>query len=532
MFALLTIAGQASALTCDSASISTIAPLGSVITSAQTVSGGSGSYCQVTAAINSSNSNATINYEISLPPPSVWNARLAFIGNAIFGGQLPPVSWADYTRALQNFYAVVGTDTGHQTNAKVDASWALGNSAAIADFDYLAVHEVKVAAQALISSYYGNSPVYSYFDGCSTGGRQGIVEAEVYPDDFDGIIAGDPAIGDPFIGFNWNEQANLAPGGQLTVAAINLLNQAVINQCGDPNGPAQGLIINPPACNFNLNPLQCNARQSPPACLTAAQIATIDAIYDGAPDVNGEPLYPGYSVSDPADGGLGDGGWGAIIAGCTTTSCAQPQINTAEPWGIGPNGIPSGPEQWVVQDEYLKYMAFANPSFDTLTLSFSNLSEINQITAAAETGGADGMDFSGLSNFAALNHKLLMYHGWSDPTLSPYISQEFFSGAQNVLGGSMSNNVRLFMVPGMHHCGGGPGPNSFDMLTPLTQWVEQGVEPDKVVALHYENNDPSQPIDRSMPLCSWPELPTYNGTGSYALASSWSCVIPARVAAE
>ncbi len=524
------IAGRATAKAvpaCSVSAIAAIAPKGSTITSAAPAITGSVSYCQVAASISTNPQlNDVINYEVGLPDPSVWNSRFVFVGNGVFAGLLPTVAGTTYYfTALQDDYAVAGTDTGHQSTDITDASWALGNTTAIQDYDYLAVHQVTQAAQSLIASYYGSRIQDSYFDGCSTGGRQGIVEAEDYPADFNGIVAGDPAISDFPLGFNWNEQATLAPGGQPPPSAVNLVDQAVVKQCGDPTGPAAGLVLDPPACNFQVASLECPAGKSPPGCLTAAQVATFEAIYQGA-TAGGVQYYPGYSVSDPADGGTNDGGWSTAIFGCTETSCPAPQPGSSEPWGVANNGEPIGPIQWVVQDGYLKYFVFENASFDTLTLSFANVNALDDVDDVTSVNGSDGSNVQGLNKFANLGHKLIVYHGWSDPVLSPYVSQNFYTSAQSVLGANMSDSVRLFMVPGMHHCTGGPGPNTFDMLPAVRSWVEQGTAPDAIIATHYQNNNPNNPVQRTMPLCSWPELPTYNGSGSYMLASSWSCVAP------
>ena len=172
-------------------------------------------------------------------------------------------------------------------------------------------------------------------------------------------------------------------------------------------------------------------------------------------------------------------------------------------------------------DGFLKYFVYNDAGYDSRTFSFADQTAIDRVQGTSARWGGDGMN-ANITSFTNKGHTLLMYHGWSDPALTPFVSVNYYSSVQAVLGSATSNNVRLFMVPGMHHCQGGPGPNVFDALTPLTQWVENGVAPHGIVATHYVNNDPSMPADRTMPLCSYPELARYNG-GPVHESSSWSC---------
>lgn len=471
-----------------------------------------------------------VHYELDLPAASVWNQKFKFFGNGEFAGSIP-VNIAD----LRAGYAVASTDTGHQATGG-SASWALSNLPAVQDFAYRAVHNSTVSAKALINVFYG-MPYHSYFVGCSTGGRQGLVEAQLFPGDFDGIVAGDPAIGDPLIDFNWNEQNILAGSSSyLDPAALKLVDQAVIKQCGDPDGPAEGLILNPPACAFKTSSLQCTAARTT-GCLSAGQVASFNAIFEGLHDTSGEPLYAGYSMSDvgyfnsarvpPEDS------WAGWITGCsnaalTGTACPLPSFSPTAPapWSQTNPRIPP-PSQWGLQDQFLKYFVFNDADFNSRALNLSDQTLLERIIGVSKRWGADGMNPE-LDAFVGLNHKLLMFHGWSDPALTPYISVDYYKSVAARLGGATTDNVRLFMIPGGEHCGGGPGPNVFDEFTPFVNWVENGTPPDAIVASHYVNNNRANRVDRTMPLCQYAELPSYVGPvggahNAYNIASNWVC---------
>jgi len=468
-----------------------------------------------------------VHYELDLPGPSSWNHRLEFDGNGGFAGSIRA-----NRSAVQSGSAVASTDTGHQASSG-SASWALNNLPAVEDFAYRAVHNSTVSAKALINGYYA-MPYHSYFTGCSTGGRQGLVEAQLYPQDFDGIVAGDPAIGETRLGSAWNEQSILAGrSSYLDPTALALVDQALVDQCGDPGGPAEGLILNPPACSFRSSSMQCTSAST--GCLSAGQVASFDKIFNGIHDTYGHLLYPGYSVSDvgyfnPA-GQPPDVSWAAWITGCsnaalTGTACPLPSFvpTNPEPWSQ--SRIPP-PMQWSYMDQGLKYIVYNNPNFNSRTLNLSDQTVLDQASASAERWGGDGTN-PHLTQFVNLNHKLLMYHGWSDPALTPYVSVRYYNQVAALLGTATTNNIRLFMVPGMEHCGGGPGPNVFSKLNPLVKWVEQGIPPDALMASHYIDNNRSNPIDRTMPLCKYPELATYIGpaggpNNAYNIGANWEC---------
>jgi feruloyl esterase len=498
---------------CDVASIQAIAPSTSTITAAVETTSGTIPYCQINGSITTDEAlGDVIHYEVALPDSGYWNLRFLFGGNAGLAGSI-----SLDLNSLQNGYAVASTDTGH-TGANRDASWALNNTPAVLDFEYRAVHESTVAAEQILTSYYDNPAYHSYFAGCSTGGRQALVEAQDYPDDFDGIAAGDPAIGQNYLAFNWNEQAILSANNYLDSNAITLLNQAVLAQCDGVDGVVDGLIQDPAACSFNPATLACSPGQTT-GCLTAAQIAAVNKIYQGPVDTTGASLYPGLSISDPAQSAPSDAGWAQVITGCAQSSCKLPSFTAAEPW----TGFPLTPTQWDAQDGFYKYFIANNPNLDTRTMGLSNQAQLNTITSRTANLGGEGMN-AALTPFVTSGHKLLMYHGWSDPIFSPYVSVNYYNNVQASLGSNTTDSVRLFMVPGMHHCQGfGPGPNTFDTVSALAGWVEQGVPPDGIVASHHIDDTLTKPIDRTMPLCAYPELASYDNAGPVNNASSWSC---------
>jgi feruloyl esterase len=508
-------------------------------------------YCDVIGAIATSTYGqpGLVGFEVGLP--ATWNGRFLFVGGGGYVGSLA-IQAADFPPSLEAGFAVAITDAGHESElgllAELDGSYGLlpdgePNQAAREDFAYRAVHLSTVVGQKLTEAYYEVGTMNSYFDGCSTGGRQAMVEAQKFPTDYNGIIAGDPAIGYPIAGFNWNDQALLASADSyLPPAKVELLDSAVLAECDDLDGVPDGLIQDPRKCHFDPASIECPSGDAP-TCLTAGQVATVDAIYSGAKTSIGQQLYPGYTASDPG----GPDGWEEWITGFVT-----PAFGVADPWGASP--LPSfvqAPFQWSFQDQYMKYFVFDDPAVDSLSFDFGNYSEVLQLVKVASAYQGNGQN-PNLQPFFARGGRLLMYHGWSDPALTPFVSIDYYNSAAKAAdahplkahfnevpkfglssavysGGqydALRENARLFMVPGMHHCGGGPGPNVFDPLTPLIEWAEGGPAPDGIIAVHYPNNDGTPPPDRTMPLCAYPETAVYDGTGNVDLASSWTCEEP------
>ena len=502
---------------CNVTAVQALAPTNTTVNSAIEVTTGPVPYCAITASMVSDPVlNDVINYAIDLPDPPYWNGRFLFNGNGQFAGVI-----GNITKDLSSGWAEGATDTGHQSAEQTDITWALNNAPAVLDYEYRGIHRSASSSEQIITGYYGNSAYHTYFAGCSTAGRQGLIEAQDYPNDFQGIVAGDSPIGQPYLGMNWSSQAILASASSyIDTNAINLINAAVLTQCDGIDGVVDGLIQDPSKCTFQPSSLQCAPGQTT-GCLSAGQVTALTQIYQGPVDNNGKSLYPGLSVSDPATSAPADAAWNTYVVGCNTPTCMLPDDSAAEPWANNKRT----PVNWTAQDSFFKYLIFDNVSFDSRTLNYSSQSNLDYITNTTAELGGEGEN-PNIAPFVSLGHKLLMYHGWSDPAFSPYISVNYFNAVQGVLGtgSATTNSVRLFMVPGMHHCqSSGPGPNIFDSLTPIFTWVEQGTAPDGLLATHHVNDIITQPVDRTMPLCSYPEEAVYNGTGQVNQSTSWSC---------
>lgn len=513
--------------TCDKPSMQLAAPAGVTITAVTNETlpapAQATSYCNIKGSIATSTAGQPNQALFALGlPTSSWNQNFLFVGNEGFGGSLQAVASGEFASAISHGYATAATDAGHESKLKsgsaFDGSFGLTNGqpnqAARDDFAWRSVHLTAVAAEALTEAYY-DSPMFSFFDGCSTGGRQGLVEAQEFPTDFNGIVAGAPAIGDTVAGLNWNQASLLRdPKGYLTSAKLALLDKAVLQACDSADGEMDGLIQDPRKCNFDPAKLQCPYDHDGPDCLTTEQIAVVHNVYAG-PKVNGTQLYPGYMPSDPA----GTDGWAQWITGTTTPTAGSP-----EPWQAPPQSLTTAPAQWSFQDQFMKYFVFDAAGYNSLSFDAGDAGQLAQLTATVARDGANGRNLN-LMPFFNAGGKLILYHGWSDPAMSPLASVQYYTDVAKQLHmplTSLQTNARLFMVPGMHHCGGGPGPNVFDPLTPLVSWVEEGAAPDSLLAVHHANNDPSQKVTRAMPLCVYPSTALFTG-GDRNDAEAWVC---------
>ncbi|MGE5362385.1 MAG: tannase/feruloyl esterase family alpha/beta hydrolase, partial [Bacteroidales bacterium] len=450
-------------------------------------------HCDV-VAVTHGEPGSTVGVEVRLPDG--WNGKLLFTTKQGFLGSLAPLGNPAIADALGRHYATVTTDGGHSNPSILDASFGLNNRPAEVDFGYRAVHLAKVVAATLIYQYYGSEPVHSYYNGCSTSGRLALQAGEHYPDDFDGIIAGDPVLDMTglTIGFNWDMQATLA--NPIPKEKLSVVYNAVMNACDALDGLEDGLIDDPSACHFDLSTLACAEGQDPTTCLTAGEIGAFEKIYAGpsrsatAPEDPGEQIYPGFAFG----GELPDGkqGWDVYVTAPT-------------------------PLQLVLQDQYLRYLAFDpdDPNFDWRTFDFDTdpqrMQTMHQIIDAVQDD---------LTAFSDAGGKMIIYQGWGDIAQSPYRTIEYYKGLRRHVGRRpVENFARLFMAPGMYHCGGGVGPNTFDALTALERWVEQGQAPSFILASHTQ----APGVDRTRPLCPFPQRAVYKGSGSIYDAASFTC---------
>ncbi|HTO87137.1 MAG TPA: tannase/feruloyl esterase family alpha/beta hydrolase [Thermoanaerobaculia bacterium] len=446
-------------------------------------------YCHVVGVVN-----PAVGFELRLPIDS-WNGRLYFIGNIGFGGGV----W-DTSFAVALGYVGVSTDTGHVGDF-LDASWALDNRPAEIDYGSRAVHVTATVSKMIVAAFYGKGPRYSYFDGCSNGGRQGLQEAERYPGDFDGIAAGSPAL--DFTGAitaaNWNQQALHATidSSIIPPEKLQMIGDAALASCDGVDGLIDGLIEDPRKCSFDPDTLRCRNGDAPD-CLTAGQVRALKKIYAGPTDSSGKQLFPG--VPPGAESPNLPGSWNAWL------------INT-----------PDGPSfGFILQDQFLRYLAFPvdDANFDWKRLNFDRDPQRMQLM-----GGIINATNPDLSEFGRSGGKLLLWHGWSDPIIEAARTVDFYEDVRRTLGRAQTERLaRLFLAPGVSHCGGGTGPDSFDYFTALQDWVEKGIAPDSLESAHY---DADGNIDRTRPLCVYPRVARYNGHGSIDDAANFQCVEPA-----
>lgn len=444
-------------------------------------------FCRVAGTIRPS-ADSDIKFEVWMPLEN-WNSRFEGVGN---GGLAGSISYPAMSEAVRGGYAAGSTDTGHVTEPAGEARWALGHPEKIIDFGYRAVHEMTVQSKAIVTAFYGDNPRYSYWNGCSEGGNQALGEAQRYPADYNGILAGAPANNFSRLqtAGNWISQAIHAdPQTFLSASKLPALASAVLAACDANDGVKDGLLEDPRTCHFDPATLLCKSGDSPD-CLTAAQITGLMKVYDGPKNPRtGEPLYPGHMRG-------GEAGWGTWIAG---------------------TDVPPRNAQHGIQLPFFRYFVFDNPDWDWKTLDFDK-----DIALADRKAGAIVNQVNpDLKPFRDGGGKLLQYHGWNDPAISPLNSVNYFTSVQEKMGNTQ-DFYRLFMMPGMGHCQGGPGPDQFDKMTILSQWVEAGKAPDQITASHATNGQ----VDRTRPLCAYPKVAKYKGSGSIDDASNFACALP------
>ncbi len=506
------------------------APTGTVLVPA---SGSTPSYCLVTGTfITNPGTGKTANFGFALPISVPWNNRFLQVGcGGLCGSVAFPggVGGGYPTDALARGYAVVGTDDGHATTNALDGSWAVTapgvpNIDAVTDYYYRAVHILAGVGKQFAQNWYAGTLAHSYFSGCSDGGRESMVEATRYPNDFDGIVAGDPFFdirAQILVGGPAPRALLASPDAYIPPALLQFVNNAVRASCDAVDGVQDGLIQNPGKCSFNPQSLLCIGGNTQ-NCLSQGQVGTLTRWWSASKDQEGRVVSPGLPVADIDDStapGLNLFLW--------AESGGPPQdINAAEPWGAALAGQPVG---WSFYDNVMKYLVAVDPNFDSNHNSptdFRNVvndQALARIDAQTEAGSGDFPQK--LAPFLLQDRKLIMYHGFSDGWISPFRTIRFYEDWAKLTGNyaALKQNARLFMVPGMNHCGAGPGPNTFDTLTALEQWVENGVAPEGIVATKYTNDDPTQPTLRTMPLCSFPTQAHLTAGGDVNRAASWSC---------
>lgn len=412
-----------------------------------------------------------IRMEVWLPA-SGWNGKLQVVGNGNFAGT---ISYPAMATALAAGYASASTDTGH--TGQVSNTFA--NQDVLVDFAWRAIHETTVAARKVIDGYYGGAPKLAYFNGCSTGGRQALTEAQRFPDDFDGIIAGAPASygSKQVFGQIWIYQATAAGDSALPKEKLAVLHQAVLNACDARDGVRDGVLENPLACTFDPKTIACRTASDGASCLTPAQVEAAGRIYAGASNPRtGAFIFPGFERGSEA-------AWSPV------------------------------PVSYAV--DYFKYIVYDNPNWDPRTLNFDGDLLVAEKAKNATLLDANDPD---LSRFTRHGGKLLMYQGWAEQGIPPRNVVTYYGNVRKKTKHA-NEDVRLFMVPGMGHCGGGDGTSTFDMVAALDAWVTSGHMPARIHASRVR----SGVVDRTRPLCPWPQVATYTGTGSTDDETSFVC---------
>jgi feruloyl esterase len=430
-------------------------------------------FCRVAATLKPS-SDSDIKTEVWLPI-SGWNGKFLAVGSGGWGGS---IAYEAMSNALRRGYATSATDDGHTGST---GSFVLGHPEKFIDFAYRSEHEMTVAAKAIIHSFYGRDPHYAYWDGCSGGGREGLLQAYRYPDEFDGIVAGDPATFRRNAWALWLANVSFKdPADYIPPSKYPMIHQAVLDACDTIDGLKDGLIDDPTRCHFDPKVLQCKEGDEP-SCLTARQVQTARTIMSPATTRTGQEIFP------------------------------RLEPGTELRWGR----LAGGPEPAALFLDYFKYLVFKDPNWDWQTFDLDRDSALsNEIDK-----GTVGLD-PDLTAFARHGGKLLLYHGWADQQVAPGATIEFYKSI--VSGDAAPGWVRLFMAPGMAHCAGGEGPNDFDELSAIEQWVEQDKAPDQIIAAHSANGK----IDRTRPLCPYPQIANYKGTGSIDEATNFVCRPP------
>jgi feruloyl esterase len=368
----------------------------------------------------------------------------------------------------------------------LDGSFALGHPEKVVDFGYRAVHEMTVKAKAIGAAYYDKSAQYSYWNGCSSGGKQGLKEAQRYPNDYDGIIAGAPAnywthltAATVWVGAaTHKDEASFIPP-----AKYRVIHEAVVKACDAVDGLKDGLIDDPRRCHFDPKTVECPGADAP-TCLTAPQVEAVKKIYGPATNPRTkEAIFPGLEPGSEL-------GWGLMAGG-------------KEPSEIG-------------MAEF-RNIVYHDANWDWRTFDFDKgvalAEKVDNKTITANDPN--------LKPFFSHGGKLLMYHGWTDPLIAPENSINYYTSVLDKMGGvsKAGDSIRLFMVPGMDHCGGGEGPNVFDSVSVMEQWVEKGNPPAQIVASHTAAGQ----ADRTRPLCTYPQVARYKGSGNIDEAASFVC---------
>jgi hypothetical protein len=464
-------------------------------------------FCRVTATLTPSK-DSDIKIEVWLPI-SGWNGKFRGQGNGGFAGD---IDYDHLAYSVAQGYATGGTDTGHAA-PNTDAAWALGHPEKVIDFGNRAVHEMTQKSKAIASAYYGKPAQHAYFASCSDGGREALMEAQRFPADYDGILAGAPANNWTHLLTNAVHNAQsllLDPASYIPATKLPAISAAVVAACDASDGVSDGILNDPRQCHFDPASMVCKDGDSD-RCLTAPQATALKALYAGTSDATGKLIFPGYLPGSEE----GFNGWGTWITG------PAPGKSLMVAFGYG----------------YFSNIVDGDPKWDFKSFN------VDQGLKSAMAKSAQALDSTdpNLKPFAGRGGKLILYHGWNDPAISALNTVNYYENVAQTTGKSETeSSVRLYMAPGVQHCFLGPGPDSFgqfgwspsgaptdpqhDMYAALEQWVEKGVAPGTIIATKLDG--PSHKATMTRPLCPYPQASKYKGSGDTNDAANFSCVAP------
>ena len=442
-------------------------------------------FCRV-QAIASPSADSEIHFEVWIPPMDAWNGK--FQGEGV-GGYDGSISYGAMATGLQHGYAVMGNDLGHTGG---DLKFGEGHPEKVIDWAYRAMHVTAEAGKLIVRDSAGKWPEHAYFVGCSTGGHQALSEAQRYPDDYDGIVAGDPAYDrvHQTASYIWAWMAVHDQNGAplFTPAKLQTVTKAAVAACDGIDGIKDGVIDDPRRCKFDPATLICTGAETD-SCLTPLQADGVKKVYAGLKNPRtGEQIFPGFSPGSEGFGnGAGQGWMGFIVS-------------------------PKTP----MRSEVYKYLLFNDPNWDWHSFDFDK----DVAYSDAKIGYMAAVDHD-LSRFRNRGGKLIMYTGWADPVAAPEDIVKYYEGAVKAMGGldKTQSFYRFFMAPGMGHCGGGYGPDTFDAVAALEQWVEHGTAPEKILASHSVDKT----VQRTRPLCPYPQVARWTGKGSTDDAANFVC---------
>ena len=456
-------------------------------------------FCRVSGMLD-----PEIAFQVDLPDQ--WNGRVYMIGNGGHAGEAldDPMRVSQINQALKMGFAVAQTNTGHDSRKEPGASFVMSNPQKAIDYAYRAVHMTAVIAKNIVKDYYGQPIAYSYWNSCSNGGRQGLIEAQRYPEDFDGIVVNAPWLDQTgfTIGAMWNQKA--LSDVRVTSDKMALVADRVMRKCDEIDGLKDRLIDDPRKCDFDPPrdvPI-CSQVTDGSDCLTAAEAAAIAKVYSG-PVSNGKSIFPGFMPGSEAvmpnlfGGGSGSGWMNLIVS-------AQPGFKPAD---------------FSLAEETMRYLVHKPPKPDYDCRSFDFDRDIHMLDEWGNLADAKNPDLSG---FRKLGGKLIMTYGWSDSILQPMVGVNYYEQATAKNGPETTDFFRLFMIPGMAHCGGGVCPNQHDPVTAIINWVEKGEAPERILARQRVEDD----VTRTRPLCPYPKVARYSGQGSIDDAANFQCVEP------